>query len=110
MAQAGGHDDDEKGFAFWPLRRIKTVPEECAASKVQVPNFVGVEHYFAFADYMQWSWAYAICLAPNQESKILQFGTNSPKIVADSFAQFIEAYVRDSEDLYLPKTSNVTPH
>ncbi len=107
MAQIGGQDCDEKGFAFWPLRRIKRVTEECAESNVETPRFDDIGNYFAFADYMQWSWAYAICVAPNQRGKVLQFGTHSPRIVADSFSQFVDAYLADSEQLYLPQGSNV---
>ena len=109
MAQIGGHDCDGKGFAFWPLSRIKSVPEECAENKVEVPRFDDIGIYFAFADYMQWSWAYAICVAPNQLGQILQFGTRSPRIVADSFSQFVDAYLADSEQLYLPQGSSMQP-
>lgn len=101
MAQVGGQDCDQNGFAFWPLSRIKSVPEECAKSNVMAPKVKEVEKYFAFADYMQWSWAYAICLSESQKGKILQFGTHAPRIVAGSFSEFVEAYVRDSNQLYL---------
>jgi hypothetical protein len=112
MAQVGGKDCDQKGFAFWPLNRIRSVPEECVESKVGVPRVDDVGKYFVFADYMQWSWAYAIGVSPNQEGQILQFGTSSPRIVAYSFSEFVEAYVRDSGQLYLPpslKGTGVTP-
>jgi hypothetical protein len=104
MAQIGGEDCDQEGFAFWPLSRIKSVPEECAESNVETPRFDNVGNYFAFADYMQWSWAYAIDVRPNQLGKILQFGTYSPRIVADSFSQFVDVYLADSELLYLPSS------
>jgi len=107
MAQIGGQDCDEKGFAFWPLSRIKSVAEECSESKVETPRLDDIENYFAFADYMQWSWAYAIRVAPNQLGEILQFGTHSPRIVADSFSQFVDAYLADSEQLYLPQGSSL---
>jgi hypothetical protein len=106
MLQIGGQDSDGKGFAFWPLNRIRAVPDECAASKVKVPNFDEVESYFAFADYLQWSWAYAIALGTKRRGAILQFGTHSPRIVADSFAEFVEAYISDAERLYIPQSSS----
>jgi len=77
-------------------------PKEVRESKVETPRLADIGSYFAFADYMQWSWAYAICLAPDQLGKILQFGTKFPRIVADSFSQFVDAYLTDSEQLYLP--------
>jgi hypothetical protein len=103
MAPIGGQDSDGKGFAFWPLNRIRPVPEECAAGRIRVPTFGGVESYFAFADYMQWSWAYAISLQLSQSGKILQFGTHSPTVIAGSFTEFVEAYLRDSKQLYVPQ-------
>ena len=105
MLQVGGQDSDGKGFAFWPLSRIRAVPDECLASKVTVPLFDGVENYFAFADYLQWSWAYAISLGTKRRGAILQFGTRLPRIVADSFAEFVAAYISDAERLYLPQDS-----
>jgi hypothetical protein len=100
MAQIGGQDCDEKGFAFWPLNRIKSVPQECAENNVEPPKIDDIKNYFAFADYMQWSWAYAIYLGPNQPGKILQFGIQCPRIIATSFAQLVESYLGDSKELY----------
>lgn len=100
MVQIGGQDSDEKGFAFWPLDQIRSVPEECATVKVAVPSVDEVDRYFAFADYFQWSWAYAISLSPNAPGRILQFGTRSPRIIASSFTHFVEAYLADSGQLY----------
>lgn len=107
MAQIGGQDCDEKGFAFWPLSLIKSVPEECPARKVEVPRVDDIGNYFTFADYMQWSWAYAIHVSQNGAGEVLQFGTPSPRIVAGSFSEFVESYLADSEQLYLPQRSSV---
>jgi hypothetical protein len=103
MAQVSGHDCDAKGFSFWPLSRITTVSEECKRSKVEIPAVDDIDHYFAFSDYMQWSWAYAICLLPAREGMILQFGVRSPRIIAGSFTEFVDDYIIDSEKLYLPR-------
>ena len=105
MSQIGGQDCDDNNFAFWPLVRIKNVPEECAENGLAVPTLNQIEKYFVFADYMQWSWAYAICVAPHDAGKILQFGTRSPRIIAASFCDFVDAYVRDSDQLYLPHSA-----
>jgi len=40
-----------------------------------------------------------------QEGVILQFGVRSPRIVAGSFAEFVDTYIVDSEKLYLPRVS-----
>jgi hypothetical protein len=102
MAELPGQDCDCNGFAFWPLHRIKTVPEECALNKINVPSVHAVANYFAFADYLQWSWAYAICLEETQKGQILQFGADVPRIIAPSFTDFVDAYLRDADQLYIP--------
>jgi hypothetical protein len=106
MAQKGGQDSDTNGFSFWPLNRIKIVPEECADSNVRTPELRDIGSFFVFADYLQWSWAYAIDLGGVRKGRILQFGTQVPRIVAASFTEFVDAYVRDSETLYVPETGN----
>jgi hypothetical protein len=101
MAQIGGQDCDENGFAFWPFDRIRPIHEECESNKVPLPAIEEIQSYFAFSDYMQWSWAYAISFAPGQMGNVLQFGTRCPRIVARSFGEFVDAYLKDSEQLYL---------
>src|SRR5260370_42386309 len=49
---------DSNMFAFWSLSRLKPVREECP----ELEGAKGHEDYFVFADYMIWSWAYAINL------------------------------------------------
>jgi hypothetical protein len=49
--------------------------------------------------------AYAIALGTKRRGAILQFGTHSPRIVAGSFAEFVEAYINDAEQLYIPQSS-----
>jgi hypothetical protein len=105
MAQVGTQDCDSRGFAFWPIDRIRSLPEECAAMKVSLPSLSGADGYFVFADYMQWSWAYAISLGTINRDSVLQFGIRHAKIIADSFAEFVAGYVTDAPGLYtLPST------
>jgi hypothetical protein len=102
MAQVGGHDCDPKGFAFWPLARVRDVVKECAEHSLALPEPPDPNRYFVFADYLQWSWAYAIHLGDSslQENQIIHVGTVRPKIVANSFARFVDQYLRDAERLY----------
>jgi len=103
MAQVGGHDCDPKGFAFWPLARVRNVVEECAEHSLAQPELPDPEKYFVFADYLQWSWAYAIHLSgsTSQPNQVIHVGTVRAKLVAGSFTQFVDHYLRDAEGLYV---------
>jgi len=102
MAQIGGHDCDPIGFAFWPLRRIRSVTEECTAQKIEPPANSELEKYFVFADYLQWSWAYAIDLGTPAAgtNRVIHVGTLRPNFVADSFTHFVTLYLHDAPELY----------
>ena len=101
MPQIGGQDCDQRGFAFWPLIRVNSVAEECAKQSVPIRAVDKPNEYFVFADYMQWSWAYAIYLGPSGPNQVIHVGTVQPKVVAGSFTEFVGLYVRDAKDLYI---------
>ncbi len=103
MAQVGGHDCDPTGFAFWPLARLKSVPEECTEHALALPEVPDPDKYFVFADYLQWSWAYAIRLGdrPSEPNPVIHVGTVRPKTVAGSFTEFTDLYLRDARELYV---------
>jgi hypothetical protein len=102
MTQVGGHDCDPKGFAFWPLSRVRDVIKECAEHSLALPEVLDPDKYFVFADYLQWSWAYAIHLNDStlQTNQIIHVGTLGPKMVARSFAEFVGDYLGDAKELY----------
>ena len=58
----GLSNDDSDGFLFWPLSSVKSVSAVCAEESVPLPRVDQLHQYFVFADYLQWSWAYAILL------------------------------------------------
>lgn len=97
--QRGGVDADREGFAFWPLERVEPLPSVCAQFRVPIPLVESPEFYFVFADYLQWSWAYAINLG-STNSTVIFVGATDGKVVAGSFADFVRLYVEDSEALY----------
>ena len=94
-------DQDEKGFSFWSLERVRWVPEELAEEAPVSPSFPDAENFYAFADYLGWSWAYAIRLSelPGPAPVIL-IGKDSPALVARSFGEFVDLYLADSSALY----------
>ena len=89
---------DSNLFAFWSLERIKPVADECP----ELEGAKGHESYFVFADYMIWSWGYAINLDANSSDagEVILIGGRRPQQVARSFFDFIGLYVQDSKDLY----------
>jgi len=95
-------DCDRNGFCFWPLSGVKSVVKELALHSSSIPGSAEDHVYFVFADYFQWSWAYAIRLleVATGPNPVIHVGTLKPKVVADSFTQFVELYLLDAEQLY----------
>ena len=99
------NSQDKEGYSFWPLERVKTVPEEAAnhLHSDEWSRFSGAESLFVFADYLDWSWAYAIMLSRNTLSgnSVFIIGKNEDPIeVSDSFCGFVDLYLIDSPILY----------
>ncbi len=74
----------------------------CSEAGVALPSIQSPEEYFVFADYFQWSWAYAIRLG-SEDSSVILVGAEGD-VVAASFSEFVRLYIEDAEALY-PKRS-----
>lgn len=101
LAHGWQNDEDPNGFAFWQLSRVTPV----ALVKRQHPHLPPVpesERYFLFADYLQWSWAYAIRLTreSSASSSIIIVGKEPLVVVAPSFSAFVDLYIADAPQLY----------
>jgi hypothetical protein len=98
-----GRGCDNNGFRFWPLNEVAAVPVRCGEKDVSLPESAHLEQHFLFADYFEWSWAYAIDLSGRDPGgqPVIHIGTLEPKTVARSFSQFLELYLRDAKDLYV---------
>ena len=102
MSSIPGNDVDSNGFRFWPLEQMRPVPMVCAEAGVPVPAVQDPLRYFVFADYLDWSWAYAIDLVGDGSGhSVIHVGTLEPKTVAHSFREFVDLYVQDSRELYV---------
>lgn len=103
MPSLPGSDVDSNGFRFWPLEQIRPLPAVCSEAGVPVPDVKDPDRYFVFADYLDWSWAYAIDLGGGGagSQRIIHVGTLEPKTVADSFTEFVDLYVQDARGLYV---------
>jgi len=102
MVQDFENSCDRIGFAFWPLSLVTSVTKECAKRSSPVPALKDPERYFVFADYLQWSWAYAIHLDANSPdtNQVIHVGTLRPKVIANSFTAFVNLYLQDARELY----------
>ncbi|HWY53315.1 MAG TPA: SMI1/KNR4 family protein [Terriglobales bacterium] len=103
MVQVGGQDCDPNGFAFWPIARVKSVRKEYAEHSTPLPEVQDPDAYFVFVDYLQWCWAYAIRVGagPSEGGQIIHVGTIRSKVVAPSFTEFVDLYLRDARELYV---------
>jgi len=91
-------------FRFLPLQEFTSSDKTTAmafgeaftTSYPHVPN-----GFFVFADYLQWCYGYAIQLAKDapQNMVVLIGGLTCP-VVANSFSEFIELYLRDDPKLH----------
>jgi hypothetical protein len=85
----------ERAF-WWPLDRIKNIPEEYAHEIKNDRVARDASRYLFFADYMIWCWAWAIACGDNEDrGRIVVVGA-SDVFVADSFAQFVDRYTKNA--------------
>lgn len=98
-------DQDDQGFSFWPLEQVYRLSEG-RPPKEEPIKFRGSDEYFVFADYMQWSWAYAIRLLPtiSPANEVVIIGARSaPSLrVAANFEEFVRLYLDDYRRLFPP--------
>jgi hypothetical protein len=82
-------------FGFWPLSKVKLVSEELSdihLDRLDFPNC------FLFADYLCWSWAYAVEMGESSDVGGTVYciaGVGHNRQMAPSFVEFIRAYVTD---------------
>ena len=92
--------EDKKGFSFWPLSEVTRADEEVERRTPFVQHFANDSEFFVFADYLHWSWAYAIRMKPNGAPRVIIVGKNTPEIVSESFTEFVGMYIADAASLY----------
>jgi hypothetical protein len=98
MLQTANDQCDSNLFAFWQLGRIRPVAEECPELQTTAEE----KRCFVFADYMIWSWAYAIDFnsSSSNAGRVILVGGLREQFVASSFHEFVHLYVQDSPRLY----------
>jgi hypothetical protein len=86
---------------WWPVQRIKNIPDEYEHSIGDAAIAAEANAYLFFADYLVWSWAWAICCSdgPNRGKVAIIDGVQD-RFVADSFSDFAARCVRDPHSLF----------
>ena len=92
-----------QGFSLWELARVRPAAEELGDASPPVTAGPELDQFFVFADYLDWSWAYAIRLTadPMEGGRVVMIGTRDgvPLEIASSFGEFVDLLVRDSPRL-----------
>jgi len=91
-------DQDMNGFTFWDLERLELTDRYDGGTHA----FPGAQAYLLFCDYLGWSWAYAVRVKGEKHGEVVMVGTQdgSPLHLADSFEEFLRAYLDDAPVLY----------
>ena len=103
---------DNALISFWPLNEVEPVTTRVVQFS-GVPDYRRIARklkdagsYFAFADFLIWSHVYAIRIgAPHKKNEIVWICGSHHSVVADSFSDFIKAYLNDPDDVLCPAPS-----
>jgi len=100
---ANGFDQSENyqdkfGFNFWPIEHLYRVSEYEKGKWY----FEKSEEYFIFCDYLDLSWAYALCLGEEKNGEVLLVGAydGRPQLIAQSFSEFVRLYLENNSTIY----------
>ncbi len=91
---------DKEMVIWWPIERLRPIPEEYH-HPIDAPEVAETAaQWLFFADFSDWSWAWAIhCGDGAQRGRIVLIGGSPDRIVADSFAEFVERHLSDPDSL-----------
>jgi hypothetical protein len=91
---------DADGYSFWSLQRVTRLDRELAARSPTTAAPKDPADFYAFADYLDWSWAFAVRLRGPRPGQILIVGSSTPRVVSATFSEFLELYLADAAALY----------
>jgi len=91
--------EDSEGFRWWPLTEVR--PAAVVDASLDPSAY---DRLFVFADFLLMSHFYAVDLTdPQSRSRVVFAGSQRPTIVAPSFEDFVEKYLRDPWALFPKK-------
>jgi hypothetical protein len=91
---------DNGDINWWPPQEIISLPEGYE-HRLSSDAIAGeADGYLLFADYLIWCWGWAVCCSggPNH-GKVALIGGDPDRIIADSFSEFVERYLHDSDSV-----------
>lgn len=91
-------DMDDNGVCWWPLNRIKNIPDELEGNSYKLKVIGDIAKHLFFADYLIWCWAWAICCEPGKNYRRIVYVGGDNKIIANSFSEFVDIYIKESPD------------
>jgi SMI1 / KNR4 family (SUKH-1) len=91
-----GIEEDSEVFCFWPINRLRPVD-------LKTFNVLQAGQYFYFADFLVECNYYAIYLGndPFFQNRVVIPDSSKNCIVAQTFTEFLEVYLRDDPKLYV---------
>jgi hypothetical protein len=96
-----GLGKDNDGFSFWPLDHLVRADVELLRRSPTSVQPTDPSDFYVFADYMDWSWAYAVKLRGGRVGTVVLLGGLGPvNEVASSLAEFVERYMSGASLLY----------
>ena len=107
MVPGRPHATDQRGFFFWPLTQMRSAYDELAANQTRESELPAepLKDYLVFADYLHWSWAYALNVSTGSPSHGEILKVDEPTRfggLTENFCEFLKLYLEDSPLLYEP--------
>lgn len=86
---------DQHMTRWWPIGELKSIPEEYRTGFGSAEVKGLAYSCIFFADFLVWSWAWAICCHPGERyGQVIQIDSGSNDFfVAKNFAAFVDAYI-----------------
>ena len=103
MLQIANHECDPDGFGFYPLVRVKNVVEEYAELSKRLRQ-TRRTHKRILSSLITSSGPgrtrYAYQMTFHELNEVIHVGTIRPKVIANSFSEFVDMYLKDARELY----------
>jgi len=87
---------DPEDVVWWSVASIKNIPDQYEHGASSAYFGAAAASYLLFADYSVSCWAWAICCSNGpSRGQVALIGGAPDRIVAGSFSEFVELYLRD---------------
>ncbi len=91
---------DDEMVIWWPIERLKNIPDEYEYAVKDPRVASNAKDWLFFADFSLWCWAWAICCGEGEDrGRIALVGGSPDRIVAGSFAEFVDRHLSDPNSL-----------